>query len=125
MGQHQVGSLRPNPRVTDRKRVGFAEVTVQGQPTGGVRPNASENSQISPSNTVQVAPKVAVVVRDASLSCSNAKKEQKFTPVGESSGGIPANDIQSGTMNLVFERMKDVGRNPRYFVAHNPPLSIL
>ena len=47
---------------------------VQEQPTGGVRPNAKENGQISPSTTVPAA-QVTVAVRPASLAGTPEKHE--------------------------------------------------
>ena len=52
---------------------------------GGVRPNARENGQISPSTTVRAA-RGAVAVRTSCLSSREAGKALIFTPVRESSG---------------------------------------
>jgi hypothetical protein len=51
-----------------------------------VRPNASENSQISPSTSVRVVSKVAAAVHTLRLPCRKVEKTSIFAPVWESSG---------------------------------------
>ena len=49
--------------------------------TGGVRPNASENDQISPQSPFEL-PEMRAVVRATRLSCQNAGKAQKLCRLG-------------------------------------------
>ena len=60
---------------------------VHEQPIGGVRPNAKENGEISPSANVRAA-KMPVAVRASRLSCRKAGKAGIFTKVRESSGNL-------------------------------------
>src|SRR5450830_1905519 len=53
--------------------------------TGGVRPNARENGQISPRPPFGL-PDAPVAVRTSRLSCGKAGKARIFTPVWDSSG---------------------------------------
>jgi hypothetical protein len=62
---------------------------VHKQSTGGVRPNASENSQISHSTTVLI-PELSVAVRSSRRSCSKAEKRRIFMADRQSSGVKPA-----------------------------------
>jgi hypothetical protein len=50
-----IAELRPQPPPAPGQREAARWSCVQEQSTGGVRPNASENSQISPSTTVRAA----------------------------------------------------------------------
>jgi hypothetical protein len=60
-----------------------------------VRPNARENDQITPQPPFEL-PQVRAVVRATRLSCQNARKAQKFTPVRGSSGESQLMKTQAG-----------------------------
>src|SRR6516164_7281602 len=65
---------------------------IQEQPTEGMRPDASENSQISPSTIVRAA-RAAGSHPTSRQSCCKAGKARIFTPARESSGESRFNPI--------------------------------
>jgi hypothetical protein len=62
---------------------------IQEQPTEGMRPNARENGQKWPDQTLDQAlglPEVLVAVSTSRLSCKSAGKTRTLMPVWDSSG---------------------------------------
>src|SRR5450759_4062102 len=87
--------------------------------TGGVRPNARENGQISPRPPFGL-PDAPVAVRTSRLSCGKAGKARIFTPVWDSSGESrlkSLSEIRHGAVAIALLTLRNpaVARGDRVF----------